>query len=238
MNTRTPKKPKIIPPALQEKPKCLQKIPAAIFLDFDEVLNKKSAESEDEPSAADLLGGDIVDAGLITEVNEYAKKHNIPIIIVTSRPDTKVHKDHIKAIINQGGGFASDKNMGGFHEEDIHCLGIEGQSKKKKTTFILALSKTKLKAIEEIHAKQFPHLPKDKILFVDDDKAHHDPVKAAGYQTILAESECTKHLTAILTFMQAIMAVIYAKQVGFFSCPLTPVTTPINTISKSRSLQI
>ena len=100
----------------------------AIFFDFDEVLHTSKEEKSNCPNPLDIA--------LLTQITQLAIKHNFPLIIITARADSEINRNIITQLITLLKGFHSD--IGGFHPEDIYCLGVESiqrKSAKKKLDF-------------------------------------------------------------------------------------------------------
>ncbi len=177
---------------------------ALIFWDFDGVIHND--EALDEKSLETFNNAGFIGGKLL---NEFAFKKNVQLSIkcdvrdyvISIRPDNKKHKDYIITQIKSVDGFA--KGIGGFHEEDIICLGIE-KTDKKQRRFNLGARQTKLKTIEDICKAKYSHLTKDQILFIDNESQHLDPVKNAGYVTFLAVDD-TSHFNFVSAFLQNII---------------------------------
>ncbi len=179
-------------------------IKTAIFFDFDDVLHN--------PDRIDIkikhsyivdkngqLFGHLINPSLLKKINKYAIDHHIPFYIITARPDS--NKKYICSIINEIVGF-NYNSVGGFKENNIHCLGVEAYSETLKRPHVICLKKLKVEQIQEIHQTELKHLSKNQLLFSDDELRHINPAKEANYPTIQAIGQGNdEHLSYIFNFM-------------------------------------
>jgi hypothetical protein len=185
-----------------------QKPFAAVFYDCDDVLNNARGENPTSQSGCIVdqdgnMGGTTIGVEKLRKIMQFCIEHHIPLYIVTARPEREWHKNFIIHLINEIGGFHD--GIGGFKQDHIHCLGLEQYSQELKRPHVERLIvKDKLTRIEEIYQSQLRHIPKNRILFVDDDLRNLEPVKKAGYTTIRAHIGNDSHHDQTLDFLKAI----------------------------------
>ena len=109
----------------------------AVFFDFDEVLHTSDELEEKESSSPKP-----VDITLLKQITQLAIKHNYPLIIVTARADNKKNRDFIEQFITLINGFHTD--AGGFHLNDIYCLGVESYQRKSHKKSLISIRQPKL----------------------------------------------------------------------------------------------
>jgi hypothetical protein len=178
------------------KKRTYQKPLTAVYLDFDEVINRSI-----EADQFGFIGGSVIGAMLLTELNVCCKKYHIPIYIITNRADNDSNQKHVASLIDQVGGFANETELGGFKKSNIRFLGIEARKHGKAT--LIAVHRTKIKEIDAIHESEFSFLKKSDQCVVDDDANNLTPITKAGYTTYLAEAKGDEHFKFVLEFVKA-----------------------------------
>jgi hypothetical protein len=180
-----------------------QKPFTAVYLDFDEVINRS-----EEADKTGFVGGALIAGDVLAEVNILCKKHNIPVYIITNRATNAKNLQHIDDLIGQAGGFAKDHELGGFKKSYIHCLGIETRNRQGHSSLI-GVHRSKLQEIDAIHQKELSFLDKNAQLVVDDDASNLNPIKEAGYTTHLAKCEDDSHMQVVLDFIKKRLEAFY-----------------------------
>jgi hypothetical protein len=175
----------------------------AVYLDFDEVINRS-----DEADKTGFVGGTLIAGSILAEVNIFCKKHNIPLYVITNRAANAKNLQHIEDLIGQAGGFAKDYELGGFKKSYIHCLGIETHNRQGHSSLI-GVHRTKLQEINAIHQSELSFLAKNTQLVVDDDASNLNPITAAGFATHLAKCEDDSHMQTVLDFVKARVEAFY-----------------------------
>jgi hypothetical protein len=175
----------------------------AVYLDFDEVINRSG-----EADKMGFIGGTLIAGQVLAEVNRFCKKHNIPVYIITNRAANAKNLQHIEDSIKQVGDFAKENEVGGFKKTYIHFLGIE-HCKRRGHSSLMGVHRTKLQEIQAIHQKELNFLKKSAQLVVDDDASNLNPLTEAGFATYLAEKENDDHMQAVLDFVKARVEAFY-----------------------------
>lgn len=184
-----------------------KKAPVALMYDFDDVINNPRGENPKPGSDYIIdkdgnMGGTIIGIEKLKKIIDFCISNNIPLYLITARPER--HRDFVMQQIERIGGI-NNEGIGGFKIDNIHCLGREIYSESLKRPHVEGLIvKDKLTKIQEIHQNELKHLPRNRILFIDDDLARNiEPAKKDGYSTILAHIGNDEHHEKALCFLQA-----------------------------------
>lgn len=178
---------------------CKSKKPkAAIFLDFDDTLAKpaRKATGEYDVKPDGSIAAILLNPDKLRHLIDLSIKHEIPMFILTGRPDASFSHKIITDVLSPVGGF-SKETIGGFK-------GIYFTSKMEKDEHGVLKRKeiaTKLAILKKIHESEFDHLPKSSLLAVDDMREYLDPITAAGYGTIQAKINSEDHYSSINDFI-------------------------------------
>ncbi|HVY53830.1 MAG TPA: HAD family hydrolase [Gammaproteobacteria bacterium] len=210
----------------------------AIFFDWDGVLCSIPEDKEDNTERK------LIDPNELVNIIKASTKHKIPLHIITARPDSEKQLivNELELLKESHMIEAFQKGIGGFHLEDIYCLGIEQKSKKKKgETVVIGTRQTKAKTIEEILANNHPGLDKTKTLFIDDDEKHITLAQSAGYPVIHAKQNTKSYLKDVLETIQKTVESKHTKLYShhsFFNEAETTQTTSTNLSQKISKLHL
>ncbi len=137
---------------------------------------------------------------------KYAQEKNVPLYVISSKPDNDLHRNQINQFIESNGGFHD--GMGGFKPEHIIFRG-------KKPT---------LNLLKTIHQKSYPWLPKVRIMFAGSDENTVSLVKEAGYSTSLAKRlNPLAHLSEAFDFLIFVHIVKFITTLGNYDVLRQPV---------------
>ncbi len=196
------------------------KAPGAIFFDFDDVCHLPNRDNIRDKQSYQVqqdghLHGHLMCPEQLKKICVYAEEHHIPLYIITARPTS--HKPYICKKINELTAFYYD-GLGGFKRNNVYCLGVETFDEMRNRPHVATLRHIKLTEIQGIHQSELSYLPKTQVLFIDDELHNLDPVKQAGYATLLAKGEGNvEHLSTVLDFMHATIELPFLHNLGNYS---------------------
>ena len=214
---------------------------AALIYDCDDVLSNSrgSNPTEQSPYIIDKDGnmdGNIIAIEKLKKVVRFCIEHDIPIYVITARPDREWHRNFIIKLINEVQGF--HEGIGGFKLKTIHCIGLEAFSEELQRPHVAALTiESKQVLIKEIHEKELSHLPRSHILFVDDSQRNIDPVKAAGYSTIIAHVGKDDHHDEAYNFLSAITKMPSITTQGNYEVLVKPEQLPQLALDRTEFIE-
>jgi hypothetical protein len=126
-----------------------------------------------------------------------AIKTNIPLHIITARPDSAQSRALIEQVINDAQGFHT--GPGGFNK--YHYASFAGELVQHNETLVWQEKCTKIELINSLHRSQYPYLNHENIIFIDDMPKYLAPAKEAGYTTIQADPKTLTHFDQAMELM-------------------------------------
>ncbi|TAL62815.1 MAG: RNA-binding protein [Legionella sp.] len=174
----------------------------AILFDFDDTLAIPERDEEGEYIVDEhgFIKASHLDEQRFRKAVQISIQKNIPLFIVTGRPDIPQNRDLFSNFIKSVDGF--HPGLGGFKENSFYFISQmileNGVLVRKEVT-------TKDAVVQTVHQTEFKHLKASDILFVEDLDRYLDPVAALGYETILVDPDDLDHghLDKAITFMVA-----------------------------------
>lgn len=169
-----------------------------IFLDFDDTIAQPARDADGEyiVEADGHIDAVLLDKAKFSHFVQTAIKHDVPLYIVTGRPDIKRGVTLINDMINSVNGFSN--SVGGFHHDSIIFLS---KMVKENGKLVRKEMDTKVNIIDKIHREKYSYLPNENILFIDDMQRYYQPVQALGYQVIKADAKTLAHFAEAEDFI-------------------------------------
>lgn len=183
-------------------------ITGALLFDFDHVLHHPELRDQADGNSYVInpdnsLYGTPYDPALISKIFKMATEQGYETYIVTGRPESQ--KDYIVSVLQP---------IIQIKLENIRCLGIEKYSPELGRLCIAGIKHSKCIEIQNIHQVELSHLAKDRLIFIDDDPQHLNPVKEAEYTTILAKGlHDHTHLHTVIE----LLTVTHVSTLGHFA---------------------
>lgn len=169
-----------------------------IFLDLDDTIANPARDKAGDFIVEDdgHIDAVLLDKEKFSHFVQAAINHDVPLYIVTGRPDIARCVKLINDMINSVNGFS--KSVGGFHHDSIlylsKMISENGKLVRKEMD-------TKVHIIEKIHQEKYRYLPKENILFVEDMARYYEPVQALGYRVIKADTKTLAHFAEAEDFI-------------------------------------
>lgn len=175
-----------------------QKVSKVIFLDLDDTLANPARNANSDFIVEDdgHIDAVLLDKEKFSHLVKTAIANDVPLYIVTGRPDIKRGVTLINDMINSVNGFSN--SVGGFHHDSIIFLS---KMVKENGKLVRKEMDTKVNIIEKIHHEKYSYLPNENILFIDDMARYYQPVQALGYQVIKADAKTLSHFAEAEAFI-------------------------------------